>query len=205
MEVEFLHRDPLSVDWATILFVLTLAVIVVTRNTFPVRFAEFIRLGVSNKYLSVYRDANNMKSGFTISMFIVQMVSLSFFVHYVLSLFGHSQLDSLVSFVRVFSVLVFFVLIKYFIEKIYCCLFRYRRFCRAIQLGKSNLQILFRTDPFSGSRTVVLQSFSAKLFALGYFRNVCFNQRCIIYASFKKSSKFITSVYFVFYFVSLHL
>ncbi len=136
MEVEFLHRDPLSVDWATILFVLTLAVIVVTRNTFPVRFAEFIRLGVSNKYLSVYRDANNMKSGFTISMFIVQMVSLSFFVHYVLSLFGHSQLDSLVSFVRVFSVLVFFVLIKYFIEKIIAVCFGIEDFAEQYNLVK---------------------------------------------------------------------
>src|SRR5690554_7202722 len=116
MEVEFLHRDPLSVDWATILFVLTLAVIVVTRNTFPVRFAEFIRLGVSNKYLSVYRDANNMKSGFTISMFIVQMVSLSFFVHYLISLLVHSQLDIFFSFILVFCFFVFFVLIIYFIE-----------------------------------------------------------------------------------------
>ena len=136
MEIEFIHRDPLSVDWATLLFVLTFAVIVVTRNAFPVRFSEFIRLGGSNKYLSVYRDANNMKSGFTISMFVVQMISLSFFVHYVLNLFGHSQLDSLISFVRILSILVFFVLIKYFIEKIIAVCFGVEEFVEQYNLVK---------------------------------------------------------------------
>jgi len=136
MEMEFLYRDPLSVDWATILFVLTLTVIVVTRNAFPVRFSEFIRLGISNKYLSVYRDANNIKSGFTISMFVVQMISLSFFVHYLLSLFGHSPLDSFIAFTRVFSVLVFFILIKYFIEKIIAVCFGIEEFVEQYNLVK---------------------------------------------------------------------
>ncbi|HLW62598.1 MAG TPA: DUF4271 domain-containing protein [Flavobacterium sp.] len=134
--MEFLYRDPLSVDWATMLFVLTLTVIVVTRNAFPVRFSEFIRLGISNKYLSVYRDANNIKSGFTISMFVVQMISLSFFVHYLLSLFGHSPLDSFIAFTRVFSVLVFFILIKYFIEKIIAVCFGIEEFVEQYNLVK---------------------------------------------------------------------
>jgi len=136
MEIEFLHRNPLSADWATVLFVLTFAAIVITRNTFPVRFSEFLRLGISNKYLSVYRDTNNMKSGFTISMFFVQMVSLSMFVHYIISLFGHTELDSFRSYIRVISVLTFFVLVKYFLEKIVAACFAIEDFAEQYNLVK---------------------------------------------------------------------
>lgn len=136
MEIEFLHRNPLSADWATVLFVLTFAAIVITRNTFLVRFSEFLRLGISNKYLSVYRDTNNMKSGFTISMFFVQMVSLSMFVHYIISLFGHTELDSFRSYIRVISVLTFFVLVKYFLEKIVAVCFAIEDFAEQYNLVK---------------------------------------------------------------------
>ena len=60
MEIDFLNRNYLTVDWATLIFVITFATIVITRITFPNQFAEFIRLGFSNKYLKIYRDTNNM-------------------------------------------------------------------------------------------------------------------------------------------------
>src|SRR5690606_39672812 len=95
MEIDFLNRYNYSFDWATVLFVLTFATIVVTRLTFARRFEDFIKLAVSNKYLSTYRDTNNLKSGFTISMFFVQMVSLSLFVHYFIRSEEHtSELQS---------------------------------------------------------------------------------------------------------------
>lgn len=136
MELEILHREPLTVDWATLLFVATLGIIVITRNAFPVRFFEFLKLFISNKYLSTYRDANNIKSGFTISLFVVQLVSLSVFIHYVLAVLGLSYLDDITSYARVFSVLLFFILIKYFLEQIIAVCFGIEEFVGQYNLVK---------------------------------------------------------------------
>lgn len=136
MEIDFLNRNYLSVDWATIMFVITFATIVVTRITFPNQFAEFIRLGFSNKYLKIYRDTNNMKSGFTVSMFFVQMISLSLFIHYIISLAGHEELDSFRSYIRILAILIFFVLVKYFVEKIIAVCFNAEEFAEQYNLVK---------------------------------------------------------------------
>src|SRR5690606_9390181 len=136
MEIDFLHRNIFSIDWATVLFVLTFAAIVITRVTFPNRFDDFLRLAVSNKYLSTYRDSNNMKSGFTISMFFVQMISLSLFIHYIVSLTGYSQVSNFAAYLRILSILVFFVLVKYFLEKIIAVCFNMEDFAEQYNLVK---------------------------------------------------------------------
>lgn len=136
MEIDFLHRNIFSIDWATVLFVLTFATIVITRVTFPNRFDDFLRLAVSNKYLSTYRDSNNIKSGFTISMFFVQMISLSLFIHYIVSLTGYSQVSNFAAYLRILSILVFFVLVKYFLEKIIAVCFNMEDFAEQYNLVK---------------------------------------------------------------------
>ncbi len=136
MEIDFLDRNNFSIDWATVLFIITFATIVITRLTFPNRFDDFIKLGFSNKYLSTYRDSNNMKSSFTISMFFVQMVSLSLFVHYIISLIGYSDLHSFPFYIRILSILIFFVLVKYFVEKIIAVWFNAEDFAEQYNLVK---------------------------------------------------------------------
>ena len=136
MEIDFLNRYNYSFDWATVLFVLTFATIVVTRLTFARRFEDFIKLAVSNKYLSTNRDTNNLKSGFTISMFFVQMVSLSLFVHYFISLTGFTALHSFSTYLRILSILMFFVLVKYFLEKIIAVCFNMEDFAEQYNLLK---------------------------------------------------------------------
>ena len=108
----------------------------VTRLTFARRFEDFIKLAVSNKYLSTYRDTNNLKSGFTISMFFVQMVSLSLFVHYFISLTGFTALHSFSTYLRILSILMFFVLVKYFLEKIIAVCFNMEDFAEQYNLLK---------------------------------------------------------------------
>ena len=136
MEIEYLNRNNFSIDWATVLFILTLATIVINRITFPNRFEDFIKLAFSNKYLSTYRDSNNMKSSFTISMFFVQMISLSLFIHYIISATGITALNDFVSYARILSILMFFVLVKYFVEKIIAVCFNIEEFTDQYNLVK---------------------------------------------------------------------
>ena len=49
-------------DWATALFVLSFAIIAITKSVFENRFGEFANLIFSNKYIKIYRDSSHLIS-----------------------------------------------------------------------------------------------------------------------------------------------
>ena len=105
-------------DWATTLFVLSFAIIAITKSIFENRFGDFANLIFSNKYTKVYKDNSNLKSGFTIALFLVQVISLAFFIQISLSYFGYASKTDWVLYIQIFTFLIFFILSKYLIEKI---------------------------------------------------------------------------------------
>ena len=105
-------------DWATVLFVLAIAIIALNKSVFSVRFNEFIKLGYSDKYNKVYKDTNNLLSWFTISMFIIQLISFSFFILLLLSFFNYTKTDNYITYIQIVTFLFVFVLSKFLIEKI---------------------------------------------------------------------------------------
>ncbi len=44
-----------------------------------IRFSEFSRLIVSDKYVKIYRDSSHLMSWFNVILFVVQIVSFAFF------------------------------------------------------------------------------------------------------------------------------
>ena len=67
-------------DWATALFVLSLILIALIKSVFENRFNDFTKLIYSDKYIKMYRDSSHLMSGFTIALFVVQIISFSFFL-----------------------------------------------------------------------------------------------------------------------------
>src|SRR5690606_4190810 len=123
-------------DWATAMFVLCFALIAVTRTTFEKRFIDFLRLAVSDKYLKVYRDPSHLMSGFTILLFIVQVVSLAFFVQIALSQFGYASKTDWLLFIRIFTLIGSFILIRFLIDKIIGTSFNIEEFVEQFNLQK---------------------------------------------------------------------
>ncbi|MDI6049720.1 MAG: DUF4271 domain-containing protein [Bacteroidota bacterium] len=150
-----------SKDWATVLFVLSFAIIAVTKSVFENRFGDFANLIFSNKYNKVYRDSSHLKSGFTISLFFVQVISLAFFIQISLSYFGHASKTDWILYIQIFTFLTFFVLSKYLIEKIIATSFNIEEFMEQFNLQKVTYRtyigliilplniILFYYDSFS--------------------------------------------------------
>lgn len=137
-DLVFHERIVAGKDWATILFVLCLALIAVNRSVFGNRFTEFIRLAYSDKYTKIYKDSGNMMSGFTISLFIIQLVSFTFLIQFFLSYFGLAEKNSWISFVRIFTLIGVFILSKYLIEKIIATSFNIEEFSEQFNLRKVN-------------------------------------------------------------------
>jgi hypothetical protein len=128
-------------DWATLLFAIAFIIIAVNRNVFTTRFYEFIRLAVSNKYTKIYRDSSNMLNGFTISMFVVQLLSLSFFILLLLNHLNIKEKNDGIAFIQITTFLSVFILSKYLIEKIIATIFQIEEFNEQFNL----LKVSYRT------------------------------------------------------------
>jgi hypothetical protein len=128
-------------DWATLLFVLSFITIVVTKSVFENRFGDFVNLLFSDKYIKVYRDSSHLKSGFTISLFLVQVVSLTFFIQLSLSIFGYASKTDWVLYTQIATFLIFFILSKFLIEKIIATAFNIEEFVEQFNLQK----VIYRT------------------------------------------------------------
>ena len=148
-------------DWATTLFVLSFAIIAITKSIVENRFGDFANLIFSNKYTKVYKDNSNLKSGFTIALFLVQVISLAFFIQISLSYFGYASKTDWVLYIQIFTFLIFFILSKYLIEKIIATSFNIEEFMDQFNLQKVTYRtyigllilpinvILFYYDSFS--------------------------------------------------------
>ena len=110
MEINYQDRVLNYTDWATLMFVLSIFIIALNRSVFQVRFVEFMRLGVSDKYTKIYKDSSNINSGFTMSMFFVQLISFSFFILLVLSHYKYSTKENIIVFIQIVTFLGVFIL-----------------------------------------------------------------------------------------------
>lgn len=125
-------------DWATILFVLCFILVAVNRTVFSLRFSEFIKLAVSDKYIKIYKDSGNIMSGFTISFFFIQLTSFTFLIQYLLSYFELAEKTNWVTFIQIFTLLAVFILSKYLVEKIIATSFNIEEFNEQFNLLKVN-------------------------------------------------------------------
>jgi hypothetical protein len=123
-------------DWATLLFVLSFAIIAVTKSVFENRFSDFAKLIFSNKYTKIYRDSSHLKSGFTISLFFVQVISFAFFIQLSLSHLGYASKTDWILYIQIITFLIFFILSKYLIEKIIATAFDMEEFVEQFNLQK---------------------------------------------------------------------
>ena len=125
-----------SQDWATVLFVLCFLLIAVTRAASDKRFGEFARLLVSDKYIKVYKDSSHLMSGFTVLLFVVQVISLAFFIQLALSHYGYAEKTDWVLFIRISTLLAVFILCKFLIDKIIGTAFNMEEFVEQFNLRK---------------------------------------------------------------------
>lgn len=123
-------------DWATALFVLSLLLIAFTKSAFENRFSDFTKLIYSDKYVKLYRDSIHLMSGFTIALFIVQIIAFSFFVQLFLSSYGRASKTDWMLFIQLFTFITYFVLAKFLIEKIIATAFKIEDFMEQYNLRK---------------------------------------------------------------------
>ncbi len=128
-------------DWATLLFVLSFAIIAFTKSVFENRFTDFVKLIYSDKYINIYKDSSHLKSGFTIALFLVQIISFAFLIQISLSYFDYALKTDWVLYIQIITFLMYFVLAKFLIEKIIATAFNIDEFIEGFNLQK----VIYRT------------------------------------------------------------
>ncbi|MGH2667313.1 DUF4271 domain-containing protein [Flavobacterium sp.] len=135
-KIELIPRIVENRDWVTVLFIIALLLVAITKSAFENRFSDFVNLLINNKYLKIYKDNSNLMSWFTILLFVVQLISLSFFVLMVLSYLGYTTKTNWISYIQILTFLSFFVLSKFLIEKIIATSFNIESFIEQFNLFK---------------------------------------------------------------------
>jgi len=135
-DVTLHERAAMSADWATVVFVVGLALVTVTRVAFENRFMEFSRLAISDKYIKIYRDSGQLVGWFTVALFLVQVISFAFLIQLTLDYFGYADRRDGLLFTRLSTFVSVFVLAKYLIEKIIATSFHIEEFSEQFNLYK---------------------------------------------------------------------
>ena len=160
-------------DWATALFVLSLILIALTKSVFENRFNDFTKLIYSDKYIKMYRDSSHLMSGFTIALFVVQIISFSFFLQLFLSYYGRASKSDWMLFIQLLTFITYFILAKFLIEKIIATAFKIEEFMEQFNLKKVTYRtyigliilpidlILYYFDTFS--KNIILPIFTIAL------------------------------------------
>ncbi|MEY2703065.1 MAG: hypothetical protein RLY43_1703, partial [Bacteroidota bacterium] len=80
---------------------------------------------------------------FTVSMFVIQLISFSFFILLLLSYFGYSELSNYITFIQIITFLFVFILSKFLIEKIIGNTLNAEGFVDQFNLVKVNYRAFF--------------------------------------------------------------
>ena len=178
-------------DWATLLFFLSFATIAITKSVFANRFADFIGLIYSDKFIRVYKESSNLKSGFTIALFIIQMISLAFFIQLALSSYGLTSKTDWIVYIQIITLLLFLVLGKFLVEQIIATAFNIEEFTDLFNLQKVIFRnyiglillpinlILFYSENISGNLLLFLISILLIVNILTYISSIKKHQNII--------------------------
>ncbi|WP_318641396.1 DUF4271 domain-containing protein [Flavobacterium ardleyense] len=208
MNEMILHTRQLeSNDWATFIFLVSLILIAVVSNVYEKRFSDFLRLGISDKYVKVYRESSNLVSGFNILLFVLQLISLSFFIQLFISAAGMGSKTDWILFVRIFTLTTSFVLIKFLIDKIIALTFNIEEFAEMFNLRKITYRTYFGLLLLPISFGLFFYSsvnFSIYLIVLALF---LLANALIYLASLKNYQKFLSGklFYFILYLCALEI
>jgi hypothetical protein len=138
------ERTIISKDWLTLLFVTTLCLLVITRFAFRKKFSLFLVSLFSNKYQTqVESKQEDIINGFTSLLFFVQVISFSIFGYIAVTFFRPHLINAPFLFVKIISFMVFFIVIRYIIEKIMAVILDIELYINAYNFHKINARNLF--------------------------------------------------------------
>jgi hypothetical protein len=123
MEILYKLRTIENKDWATLLFVVSLILIVTVKTRYSQRFFLYLDLFYSDKYFKLFNKSEYVSSSFNVLLYIVQIIAISFFIIIVLDQYTICSKYNGIVYLQIITALFVISMSKYFIEKIVAIIF----------------------------------------------------------------------------------
>lgn len=121
--MEAITRNVIAQDWLTIILVVCMALLAITRFTYERRFLSFIGVVSNDEYL-IKSGKYKFQDPFNLLLFMVQLLSITAFIYLVITRFNlTSALSAQILFLRVMLCYILFVGVKFLLERIIAVLF----------------------------------------------------------------------------------
>lgn len=127
-KLQLIERTVQDNSWAVFLFVGSFLVVAVVKSVFTKQFNDFLTLAYTDKYIKLYSAENDSLNWFSGLLIFVQLVAYSFFIHIISGQLGYTDKDNFFSFLGIFTFVLFFVSLKFLLEKSLSFLFDIREF-----------------------------------------------------------------------------
>ena len=116
--MQYLDRIYTSQDWITLLLLCCIIITTAVKIAYPLRFQEFLKLPLSNKYFFVFGKNDPIYHLFNVLLFIPQAICVALLLYKVIAWQNPTMLlNTPFLFVKILGVVVGFVLTKIILEK----------------------------------------------------------------------------------------
>ena len=117
--VQYLERISPTNDWITLLLVTCIIMITIAKMMYPLRFQEFLKLPLTNKYFFVFGKNDPFYHPFTILLFVLQSICIPLLVYLTLEWrYPEIASENPFLYVQLCTGFIVFVLVKILLEKI---------------------------------------------------------------------------------------
>lgn len=204
--LELTERFVVNKDWAFLFFLIGFGIIAWNKTLYDIRFHEFLKLSYSTKYIKIYKDSG-LSNSFTFSLFLIQLISGTFFVQICLKTFGFLTDYTLLSYLRILNIITFFILAKFLIEKIIATTFKIEYFTEQFNLQKVSYRNYAATLIFPLNLILFYNNFDSNLL-LFFIMFLLLTTNILLYILFLKNyQKLIVNklFYFILYLCTLEI
>jgi hypothetical protein len=116
--VQYLDRIYTSQDWITLLLLCCIVITTIVKIAYPLRFQEFLKLPLSNKYFFVFGKNDAIYHLFNVLLFIPQAICVSLLLYKVIAWQNPTMLlETSFLFIKILGVFTGFVVAKIILEK----------------------------------------------------------------------------------------
>jgi len=116
--VQYLDRVYTSQDWITLLLLCCIVITTIVKIAYPLRFQEFLKLPLSNKYFFVFGKNDAIYHLFNVLLFIPQAICVSLLLYKVIAWQNPTMLlETSFLFIKILGGFTGFVLAKIILEK----------------------------------------------------------------------------------------
>jgi hypothetical protein len=206
--MEYLDRHWVSIDWISLLMVVCLVILAVTKYLYPKRFHEFILLGLSDKYFLVHGKNDEILHPFNVLLFLVQVISASLFIYLFLDVYNSEIIQNpQLLFVQICMGYIVFVLVKFVIEKLIGSIFSVDSIINNYLYQKLNYRNLLALIFFMGN-LIFFYSYEPSLAVIFTFiGGIVISNLIFLLYSYKRNSNLILRhfFYFILYLCALEI